>query len=381
MAFCGGKSARDKLCQAGMTKPPENCKGAVCTPPTDSDKSKDGSCSMVLIRLKDGTQVLVPLALDSNGQLTNAKFGDSKVSFDVELADTVEKIEFQILDNQGKVLYSQFYNAGEMIQAGEHTWEWDGFDQNGVFDTEQLKNGISVQVNVTQGENIYHTTETINISSERADWVDVRVDRNQHTIDIKFYVDFKNPHDLSPSTFSRLQQLSLNGISHYWSRNVTIDGSTYVVKSTATLSVDHSESFPIHVETGGKYSRSFNSGLFIIGEVLIYNQGHFLGSPSYADQDFQAVSAHEFGHSVLETFGGKGLSWGHEGTTGSSLFDFSTFQKPLPSAPSYPPPGNIDLMKYYQGQRPGPYYWANAIATEENIKQAIWIAQVNFEEE
>ena len=48
MAFCGGKSARDKLCQAGMTKPPENCKGAVCTFPTGSDKNKDGSCSMDL---------------------------------------------------------------------------------------------------------------------------------------------------------------------------------------------------------------------------------------------------------------------------------------------------------------------------------------------
>ena len=54
-----------------------------------------------------------------------------------------------------------------------------------------------------------------------------------------------------------------------------VDGSIYVANSIATLSVEHSESFPIHVETGINYSRLYNSGLFFISEVFIYNQGHF----------------------------------------------------------------------------------------------------------
>lgn len=69
----------------------------------------------------------------------------------------------------------------------------------------------------------------------------------------------------------------------------------------------------LNIETGNKYARSHNSG--IIDATFTYNKGFYRGMNASADRDFMLVAAHEFGHSVLDCFGGSNLSWSHKGST------------------------------------------------------------------
>lgn len=161
------------------------------------------------------------------------------------------------------------------------------------------------------------------------------------------------------------------GIARFWSQSFTISGITYktlvAVQSRKRRSIDAK----LKVSNSKKYARSHNSG--IVDAVFYYNKGFFV-SPTYAERDFQMTAAHEIGHSVLEDFGGRKLSWGHKGSTSVLT------QKVKPNAPKYPLKGSIDLLKYYNNNPKVGFasMYNRTKVAEIDIKRLIWLSKLEF---
>jgi hypothetical protein len=90
-----------------------------------------------------------------------------------------------------------------------------------------------------------------------------------------------------------------------------------------------------------------------------------------ADIDFMNTAAHEFGHRILDSYGGWDYSWEHKGTSGKWI------QQPN-SGTSYPASGEIDLMKYAENRVPAHDEWDRSVASEQDVKGLLWLTRVEF---
>ncbi|GAB1269194.1 hypothetical protein NBRC116493_24470 [Aurantivibrio infirmus] len=148
-----------------------------------------------------------------------------------------------------------------------------------------------------------------------------------------------------------------------------MDGDVFTASVAAFDRKTNSIDVDLKIEEGVEYGRSHNSGL--VDATFIYNKGMYGGMNSDADKDFMLVSAHEFGHSVLEYFGGADLSWSHKGST------HKIFQSVKPTTLGYPSSGEIDLMKYYDASKNAASYpeiYRRTIADEVDVKRLIWMS-------
>jgi hypothetical protein len=145
----------------------------------------------------------------------------------------------------------------------------------------------------------------------------VEVNLPAKIISIDVYLNFKQ-NDLTTSQFSKLKQLAIDRINHYWSQSIKVDG-VFKVQIKAIHRINNSISVDLNIEHSGKYSRSSNPVILGIDATFTYNKDFFSHAPTFADQNFKLVSAHEFGHSVLTYADGLSLSWGHKGSTNSVL--------------------------------------------------------------
>jgi hypothetical protein len=207
-----------------------------------------------------------------------------------------------------------------------------------------------------------------------SNWSEASVNLQAKKIDVKVYLDFQQ-NNLTNADYQRLVQLARDGINRYWSRSINIKGTTFVVNTTAHQRKNDSIDADLYIETSGNYARSFNVGIFGIDASFIYNQGFYSPNTLRSDQDFKLVVAHEFGHSVLQYFGGEGLSWSHKGST------HIIPQSVKSSTPGYPTTGNIDLMKYYDRKKarvPFPTLLNNSAASEQDVMRLIWSSVITF---
>jgi hypothetical protein len=203
-------------------------------------------------------------------------------------------------------------------------------------------------------------------------WASSIVNLKNKTINTRVYLDFqKNKLDISE--YAKLKALAVAGIGEFWSRKLTIAGQQYTAIVNAIYRKSNSIDVDLIIHKGSDYARSHNSG--IVDASFIYNQGAFPSNPGLADNNFKLTSGHEFGHSVLEYFGGAGLSWGHKGSTSALL------QSVKGSTPGYPPRGEIDLMMYYNKlkntSRVNNIY-QRTIAAEQDVKRLIWMSGITF---
>ncbi len=203
-------------------------------------------------------------------------------------------------------------------------------------------------------------------------WVESIVDLSHYRIHTTIYLNIES-NTLPQQQFNRLKQLIQTGIGQYWSRKTTIGKHLFIINSYVKFRPKNAVDVNLKIEKSGKYARSHNSG--IIAPTFIFNEGYFYSKPGAADKDFQLVSAHEFGHSVLEYLGGKKLSWGHKGST------HALFQSVKSSTPGYPKTGEIDLMKYFDKDKQGLNFYDltnRSIVAEQDILRLIWMSKISF---
>jgi len=203
-------------------------------------------------------------------------------------------------------------------------------------------------------------------------WANSIINLTTKVITVNVYIDFQQ-NSLSNANYLKLKNLARNGIANYWSRIINIAGENYSVNVSANHRPSQSIDVDLEIEEDSEYARSHNSGL--VDASFIYNKGAFRGMNSFADNDFKLVSAHEFGHSVLEYFGSSDLSWTHKGSTNKYL------QNVKSSTPGYPSAGEIDLMKYYDRNKGGVSSadrYHRSIADEIDVRRLVWMSKLSF---
>jgi hypothetical protein len=206
-----------------------------------------------------------------------------------------------------------------------------------------------------------------------AHWAEATVSLGANKVLLNVYLDLQQ-NDLSNADYQRLKQLALNGVGQYWSRDIKLGTEIFTVNTIANHRKNDSIDADLSIETSADYGRSFNVGIFGIDASFKYNQGAFR-SKTNADLNFKLVCAHEFGHSVLQYFGGESLSWSHKGST--KIIP----QSAKSSTPGYPNSGEIDLMKYYDRNKASARFSriiSDTKASEQDVKRLIWSSVVTF---
>lgn len=204
-----------------------------------------------------------------------------------------------------------------------------------------------------------------------SDWAISTINLSTRSVSVTVFLDFQQ-NSLSAADYSKLKSLAIAGIGQCWSRQINFNGDLFRVDLKVLDRKANSIDIDLKIEDGIKYGRSHNSGL--VDATFIYNKGMYKGMNADADKDFMLVSAHEFGHSVLEYFGGADLSWSHKGSTSKIL------QSVMPTTLGYPSSGEIDLMKYYDDTKNAlsyPDIYRRSIADEVDVKRLIWMSAVS----
>jgi hypothetical protein len=199
----------------------------------------------------------------------------------------------------------------------------------------------------------------------------------------------KSSPAITPKSYTDLLVLAKQGIEQYWSRdgsrpngigqNINTMQGAYSVKVTADLTGSpKARSFKLIENLKTEYERSTSIPLI---SCIVHNAGFH--SPNAVDQMFEVTAAHEFGHLILNAYGGggfwKGYSSTHKGTT--TWAD----QKAIPG--NYIPlAGEIDLMHYQEKrplnstpQDPSLQNQRNrAVAAEQDVNSLLWLCRVRF---
>lgn len=360
---------------------------------------------------------LTPLGIQDYNAKASAP-SNQKIWFSIKLGNNkIDSLSVKI-SNSSQVLYE-----GElekyMLTPGQYQWGWDGFNALGSFDSSALKQGI-IKAEFT-GQNAKKTLKKeiqFTLRPAHVDWVDVSIDKKSKAVLAKLRLNlkdggqngvgesaptevqktpyFKNlaPNDLRRNKHVRLKShtdlkaLVGSGMQQYWSRSITTpDLSTYSVKTTVEF--DHQKAMDdinLVYNTNREWIRSSNPGevrgvfsLFgnFVPERISYNIGWIKYSNGWAyisandaDAEFKETAAHEIGHEILSAYGGDTYSYSHRG---SSTVVTQTTKEVKNGGFNYPQSGDIDLMKYYQGNRPRDYF-VRVYASETDAASLLWLS-------
>ncbi|WP_443937010.1 hypothetical protein [Pedobacter sp. MW01-1-1] len=335
--------------------------------------------------------------------------------------------------------------------AGTYLIVWDGFDKNGIYDSTGMKSeeGFTVSI-MGQGNFLkkeYTLKKPIKFSHKEVDWVDVKIDKNRKRIDTTLRVNltdggaeglrcWNNVRNFNPPytksqicdwdkvskealeyygkppiktrarPYEELENLALQGINHFWSRNsknigngVNIGSEIYEVYLDAKANKNGLAAPKIVYQTNCEKGRSRN---FEASRILFFYEG-FLHEPSWKEnsksylyrnkgwyyrsenkieekgvffnlppllEDYKMISAHEIGHEILLAYGGHIYSKAHKGTTTGINMLTQDVDDDAPTI--YNDGKEIDLMKYYQNY----YDIPRTIISEFDLLKVIWLTKI-----
>ncbi|WP_443937638.1 hypothetical protein [Pedobacter sp. MW01-1-1] len=323
--------------------------------------------------------------------------------------------------------------------AGTYLIGWDGFDKNGIYDSARMKSKEGFTVNIMGQGNFlkkeYTLKKSIKFSHKEVDWVDVRIDKNRKRIDTTLRVNLTDggaeglecitrdidadpkfrvpvteypcdkiskealeyygmpPIKMRARSYEELENLALQGINYFWSRNsknigngVNIGSEIYEVYVDAKANKNGLAAPKIVYQTNCEEGRSRN---FEASRILFFYEGYLYRSDwiDYSKtheryknkgwkyktaniEDYKMVSAHEIGHEILLAYGGHIYSKAHKGTTTGINMLTQDVDDDAPTI--YNDGKEIDLMKYYQNY----YDIPRTIISEFDLLKVIWLTKL-----
>lgn len=294
-------------------------------------------------------------------------------------------------------------HVGETLQVA-----WDGFIDD-IYDSKLMTqpHGLPVRIRAfAYDQEQCMTSKNLKFKYGQKDWMDVRIDRHQHKIDIILRVELKDggatgltdghkvpaiyiknnkrqPIQKQEMSFEELKTMALEGMNYYWSRNAQhLTGKHILIKqqpyqvSVNTIATANSAMppMPLVYVTNAKPGRGRN---WEFSRQTFYNHGYmYFSSISewrfwnkyVANDDFMHTFAHEMGHELLLAYGGHMYSKTHK--------DSSTLltQEPF-SGSKYPHLGEIDLMKYAEeNENDIPNFFQRSVAAQKDVVGLLFIS-------
>lgn len=344
-----------------------------------------------------GNRILTPQEIPDYAELEKGSTKNSeKVEFVVRnRKQPADSLTLEVLDGS-TLLYTE-PSTVTLLPAGEHIWQWDGYNQAGVLNTQILKSpNLTVRLTAIKGDQQQIVELKLSNKAKEADWVDSTINRNAGTIEVTLRPSFsdggitgKNPQ-LTALTFAQLEHMAKAGIEHYWSRDgsraqgigapIQTTKGTYKVTVVAELNGKPSaKKFPLIESLDADFGRSTSFAMF---KKVYHNQGFWSAAnypATFADGDFAHTAAHELGHLILNEYGDGGLipnySWSHKETS-TVLTQSPVDNHPIPGS------GELDLMHYHSDYPRGPRgyqdYWNRSVASEQDVKGLLWLSRVKF---
>jgi len=251
----------------------------------------------------------IPLGIpDFNGKKERDFF---QFTYHIEDNDACELI-VQIR-NGNIVWYEETITDASKLTQGEHIWQWDGFDNDGILDTAKFTQAKRLNFYTTGKDNdgnIDRSSTDFEANYDEVNWVDVKIDKPASRIDVTLRVNLKDggengtekecyelgkarrapvikicPWDKIPKealsfykkaplesktkTFEHLKEMVLDGVNTYWSRRYTntegtiINDENWEIIVTA-INTENSEisldDIPLIYNTNNSWSRSGNTG-------------------------------------------------------------------------------------------------------------------------
>ncbi len=368
---------------------------------SETSPTEDKARKELKVRLSDlhyelmlapgGNTTLTPLEIPdydeiSGGQTKNKEQIDFCIRNRKKAADS---LTLEIFDD-ATLIYSEKATS-PFLPNGEHQWQWDGYDNNGVLDTKILKSEkLKIILIAKQNETQQKVELNLKNKAKEVEWTDVRIDRNAKAAEVMVRPSFSDggvEGQGTPTPYSDLEKMAKDGIEHYWKRDgsrgqgigsaVTTAKGTYKVSVKADVNVEpKAKNFPLIENLDKDLGRSTSFGIF---SKIYHNIGAWSFhryNKSYPDADFKHTAAHEFGHHILNAYGGGVVipeySWGHKGTS-HPILQTANPNNPIPIV------GEVDLMKY-QSDEINNYidYWNRSVAAEQDVKGLIWLTRIKF---
>lgn len=331
---------------------------------------------------------------------------DFTISVNCKLEDA--KIEIQgpggtlfkdDLKNPVKRPFHERDGVPQYLEPGKHRWQWDGYNTQEILDTKALKAG-KLQVILTttcDGETKSWPPFEITCKAKEADWVDLTVSRPAKHVDMEWRLDLRPDSDAT-----QYVGMALNGIAKHWTRTgqynfAQIRDSGNVDYTVATTALNGPEpkmgdDFDIEysqMKDQDDFDRSYSwTFVPIFAErKIIYNDSSSLpnGSLSWSNMAFEHTAAHEIGHKVLAASYGGAYSDNHVGTSGQIAIAGRADQRKAKDAPQLPlrsETAEVELMWYYQDRNSTlntqKFYYADGIASQADVRGAIWIGSLVF---
>ncbi|EBD9555977.1 PAAR domain-containing protein [Salmonella enterica] len=383
----GGSNSGD-----GSNEPEQHAQSAQKNLTSDSESSSDDVKLDYSIKLS-GNRILTPLSIPDYKEMINGGSTQNTEKIDFLITnkgDEAEGFSLEVRDGE-ELVYSE-RQTSKFFEKGEHTWQWDGYSDQGILDTRQLKSkSLQVRLVALCGDKMIRIDYHLDNSSKEQEWVDVRVDRDKKLVDITWRLAVEdggtkgsNPK-LSPIPYSDLVSLTKNGVEFYWSRNgsrgggigdgiVTAQGS-FKVNVKADMNI---EPFMRPFDLISSLDSDFQASVSLRWNEKIYHNygdsyketGDELLALLDANNRYKWDSAHEMGHKVLDEYGAGSspdYSWTHKGTSTLS-------QERIPGS-VMPAQGEIDVMKYglYRADM-----YTRLVAATEDVQGLIWLSRVKF---
>ncbi|RMR55157.1 PAAR domain-containing protein [Pseudomonas cichorii] len=350
-----------------------------------------------------GNSILTPLEVPDFDELKKGATKNRElIEFVIEnRKSAADNVKLEVLDGE-KLIYSE-PNTAPFLPNGEHAWQWDGYDSTGILDTRVLKSpNLKVRLTATGNGETQVVDLKLKCSANEVKWVDVRIDRNALTVETVLRPSFSDGGScgstpgLAATPFSTLLGWAKEGIELYWSRDgsrgagiasgITTNKGVYKVTVKAEVNtLPKAGDFPLIDSLSADFGRSTS---LAIARKVYHNAGYAyeqlvtlqglsaLTAITSAKEEFKETSAHEFGHLILNEYGG-GLiptySWTHK--------DSSTLmQNPKENHPT-PESGEVDVMHYFSKYTVlASELRSRMVASEQDVKSLLWLARIEFDD-
>lgn len=145
-----------------------------------------------------GRQTITPLR-DPVGTMSGRALRASQLRFLITIPFSAHQTRIEIYRGDS-LYYREEHQMGEFLLPGEHLWSWDGYDADGVFDSQALKSrDLSARLTVTDmlGRTSVATMQLAS-APDKHRWVETRVDTSEKQIDVTVYNQFKSPSEMHP---------------------------------------------------------------------------------------------------------------------------------------------------------------------------------------
>lgn len=369
------------------------------------------------ISVKILNDTFLPLGIENvKGEIEN-----KVIQFEIQLrSGNAENLILNVKHNDS-LIYTK--KIEEKISVGEKLIiDWDGFSNAKIYDSTCFTEGELI-VEITGADN--QAQDTFKSRYDEVKWVDIKIDNNTKKIDVLLRVDLKDggakgiddadkvsknaialyntqPFQTQNIPYQDLEKMALEGIDTYWSRTSTnnaknknggilINGSIYEVHVKSISQEEKGMPAPaitywtntklnfIQEMFGANRSRNW-----ALSRKLFYIEGYyhedgfnvatddwFFIQPIRAMKDFIETAAHELGHEILKEYISFGKSITHKGSS-------SVMQSPNGNY-SYPPNGEIDIMKYtlYTEAKPIDFY-DRVVADEKDVLGLLWCSKLKI---